>query len=244
MDPSWNPAVDAQAVDRAHRIGQQRDVTVYRLITCGTIEEAIYRRQVFKTKLMNEGHTSHFKRSEMRAMLRLGETSRSETHSRLVASFGDGLSAIGHCFGKDAEVTDHTAAMLCHYTCAPAKEKKNTSPPKEPVKEPVIKYGPENQAAEGAVQEPKNLALDVDSMHVRIYTQQRTPHDNGNDVEDDIPETYHSYELPERPQKSSAFFGGKLEMWREWIIGKDDASLLSRLYALLGKSYHEQRTQN
>jgi len=48
VDPSWNPAVDSQAVDRAFRIGQTKNVVVYRLITCGTIEEKIYRRQIFK----------------------------------------------------------------------------------------------------------------------------------------------------------------------------------------------------
>jgi superfamily II DNA or RNA helicase len=41
MDPWWNPAVEDQAADRAHRIGQQRPVTIYRLITKGTIEEQI-----------------------------------------------------------------------------------------------------------------------------------------------------------------------------------------------------------
>lgn len=41
MDPWWNPAVEDQASDRAHRIGQQRPVTVYRLVTKGTIEEQI-----------------------------------------------------------------------------------------------------------------------------------------------------------------------------------------------------------
>jgi SNF2 family DNA or RNA helicase len=46
VDPSWNPAVDNQSVDRAYRIGQSRDVVVYRLMTCGTVEEKIYRRQV------------------------------------------------------------------------------------------------------------------------------------------------------------------------------------------------------
>lgn len=43
MDPWWNPAVEDQAADRAHRIGQQRPVTVYRLVTADTIEEKIVR---------------------------------------------------------------------------------------------------------------------------------------------------------------------------------------------------------
>jgi SNF2 family DNA or RNA helicase len=41
MDPWWNPAVEDQASDRAHRLGQQRPVTIYRFITKGTIEERI-----------------------------------------------------------------------------------------------------------------------------------------------------------------------------------------------------------
>ncbi len=41
MDPWWNPAVEDQATDRAHRIGQERPVTVYRLVAEGTIEEKI-----------------------------------------------------------------------------------------------------------------------------------------------------------------------------------------------------------
>ena len=41
MDPWWNPASEDQASDRAHRIGQLRPVTVYRLVTKGTIEEKI-----------------------------------------------------------------------------------------------------------------------------------------------------------------------------------------------------------
>ena len=49
MDPYWNPAVDAQAVDRVHRIGQRRDVIIYRLVAAGTVDEKVYRKQVFKT---------------------------------------------------------------------------------------------------------------------------------------------------------------------------------------------------
>jgi SNF2 family DNA or RNA helicase len=43
LDPWWNPAVEDQATDRAHRIGQTKPVTVYRLIARGTIEEQIIR---------------------------------------------------------------------------------------------------------------------------------------------------------------------------------------------------------
>ncbi|KAF3336752.1 DNA excision repair protein ERCC-6-like isoform X1 [Carex littledalei] len=48
IDPAWNPSMDNQSVDRAYRIGQTKDVIVYRLMTCGTIEEIIYKKQVFK----------------------------------------------------------------------------------------------------------------------------------------------------------------------------------------------------
>ena len=41
MDPWWNPAVEDQAADRAHRMGQLRPVTIYRFITRGTIEDKI-----------------------------------------------------------------------------------------------------------------------------------------------------------------------------------------------------------
>lgn len=44
FDPDWNPMTDAQARERAWRFGQKRSVTVYRLITAGTIEEKIYHR--------------------------------------------------------------------------------------------------------------------------------------------------------------------------------------------------------
>ncbi len=40
-DPSWNPAEDSQAVDRCYRIGQEKDVSVFRLIAAGTVEEKV-----------------------------------------------------------------------------------------------------------------------------------------------------------------------------------------------------------
>jgi DNA excision repair protein ERCC-6 len=53
FDPDWNPATDTQARERAWRIGQEKQVTIYRLMTSGTIEEKIYHRQIFKQFLVN-----------------------------------------------------------------------------------------------------------------------------------------------------------------------------------------------
>jgi superfamily II DNA or RNA helicase len=53
MDPWWNPAVEAQATDRAHRIGQTRPVTVYRLLTRNTVEERVRRLQESKRAIID-----------------------------------------------------------------------------------------------------------------------------------------------------------------------------------------------
>jgi SNF2 family DNA or RNA helicase len=51
LDPWWNPAVEAQAIDRAHRIGQVRPVMAYRLVAAGTVEEKILQLQETKREL-------------------------------------------------------------------------------------------------------------------------------------------------------------------------------------------------
>ncbi|XP_056636505.1 DNA excision repair protein ERCC-6-like [Diorhabda sublineata] len=53
-DPDWNPATDTQARERAWRIGQDKQVTIYRLLAAGTIEEKMYQRQVWKQLLSNK----------------------------------------------------------------------------------------------------------------------------------------------------------------------------------------------
>jgi len=50
-DPWWNPAVEAQASDRAHRIGQDKPVFVYKMIAEGTVEERIVQMQARKKDL-------------------------------------------------------------------------------------------------------------------------------------------------------------------------------------------------
>lgn len=51
LDPWWNPAVETQAIDRAHRVGQTRQVFAYRLICKGTVEEKIAELQKQKREL-------------------------------------------------------------------------------------------------------------------------------------------------------------------------------------------------
>ena len=62
VDPNWNPAYDLQAQDRAYRIGQIRDVEVFRLVSAGTIEEIVYARQIYKQQQANIGYTASTER--------------------------------------------------------------------------------------------------------------------------------------------------------------------------------------
>ncbi len=59
-DPWWNPAVEDQATDRSHRIGQEQPVFVYKLITAGTVEEVILGMQVKKRQLFEGILSSEF----------------------------------------------------------------------------------------------------------------------------------------------------------------------------------------
>lgn len=62
FDPNWNPSYDLQAQDRAYRIGQHRDVEVYRLVSAGTIEEIVYARQIYKQQQANIGYNASTER--------------------------------------------------------------------------------------------------------------------------------------------------------------------------------------
>ena len=68
VDPWWNPAVEEQATDRAHRIGQEKTVHVIKIITSGTIEEKIYQLQLRKKEMIDSiikpGETMISKMSE------------------------------------------------------------------------------------------------------------------------------------------------------------------------------------
>ncbi|KAF2095419.1 hypothetical protein NA57DRAFT_44686 [Rhizodiscina lignyota] len=68
VDPNWNPSYDLQAQDRAYRIGQTRDVEVFRLISAGTIEEIVYARQIYKQQQANIGYNASLERRYFRGV--------------------------------------------------------------------------------------------------------------------------------------------------------------------------------
>jgi DNA excision repair protein ERCC-6-like 2 len=65
VDPNWNPSYDLQAQDRAYRIGQTRDVEVFRLVSQGTLEEIVYARQIYKQQQANIGYTASSQKGEI-----------------------------------------------------------------------------------------------------------------------------------------------------------------------------------
>ncbi|PYH49874.1 DNA-dependent ATPase RAD26 [Aspergillus saccharolyticus JOP 1030-1] len=85
-DPDWNPSTDMQARERAWRLGQKRDVTIYRLMTAGTIEEKIYHRQIFKQFLTNKilkdpNQRQTFQMSDLHDLFSLGEDNQGATET-------------------------------------------------------------------------------------------------------------------------------------------------------------------
>ena len=69
IDPWWNPAAERQAVSRAHRIGQDRKVTLYRFITKNSIEEKIVRLQSYKDALTDALIRPEFSRETIEELL-------------------------------------------------------------------------------------------------------------------------------------------------------------------------------
>jgi SNF2 family DNA or RNA helicase len=74
FDPWWNPAIEAQAIDRTHRIGQTRTVIAYKLLTEGTVEERIWDLQQRKSALARdllgeEGFARSLTRSDLEWLL-------------------------------------------------------------------------------------------------------------------------------------------------------------------------------
>ena len=102
-DPDWNPSTDLQARERSWRIGQDKDVAVYRFLCAGTIEEKIYHRQLFKQFVSNKvlsdpNSRKHFNSKGLADLFHLGDDDSCST-----------LDMFDAC-DDDADATDAAAA--------------------------------------------------------------------------------------------------------------------------------------
>lgn len=93
-DPDWNPSTDIQARERAWRLGQKRDITIYRLMTTGSIEEKIYHRQIFKTFLTNKilkdpKQRRFFKANDLHDLFTLGDQDEEGTETAQLFEGGE-----------------------------------------------------------------------------------------------------------------------------------------------------------
>jgi superfamily II DNA/RNA helicase len=110
LDPAWNPSTDNQAVDRIYRIGQEKDVIVMRLISCGTVEEKMYRKQVFKNGL------SHASTSDSETMRYFTQEQLSDLFSAPDGALesSETKKQLDELHGGERECSDEVARELEH----------------------------------------------------------------------------------------------------------------------------------
>ena len=108
FDPDWNPSTDTQARERSWRIGQDRNVTIYRLMTAGTIEEKIYHRQIFKQFLVNRilkdpKQRRFFKSNDLYELFTLSEATEEDNTetSAIFAGTGANIKVRPHQRSRD-----------------------------------------------------------------------------------------------------------------------------------------------
>uniref|UniRef100_A0A2P2MDJ6 Uncharacterized protein MANES_13G035800 n=1 Tax=Rhizophora mucronata TaxID=61149 RepID=A0A2P2MDJ6_RHIMU len=117
FDPDWNPSTDIQARERAWRIGQKQDVTVYRLITRGTIEEKVYHRQIYKHFLTNKilknpQQRRFFKARDMKNLFTLNDDmdSKSTETSNIFGQLSEDVNIVGTQQEKQDYRKNHNGA--------------------------------------------------------------------------------------------------------------------------------------
>ena len=111
-DPDWNPSTDIQARERAWRLGQKREVEIYRLMVAGTIEEKIFHRQIFKQFLTNKilkdpRQRQTFQMSDLHDLFTLGDSADATTEtSRLFQGAEVQLNGAKHSSKEIPDITD------------------------------------------------------------------------------------------------------------------------------------------
>ena len=107
LDPWWNPATEAQAIDRTHRIGQTRNVMVYRLIARDTIEEKVMALQARKAELFA-------------SVIDDGQRVRRQPGCRRYPRAARLALRLEHCVGAWPAVTIGSWKRLCRRWTSPA----------------------------------------------------------------------------------------------------------------------------
>ncbi|XP_044153225.1 DNA excision repair protein ERCC-6 isoform X2 [Bufo gargarizans] len=162
-DPDWNPSTDTQARERAWRIGQKKQVTVYRLLTAGTIEEKIYHRQIFKQFLTNRV----LKDPKQRRFFKSNDLYELFTLSSPDASQGTETSAIFAGIGSDVKLSKYPKKQMTTEVNGISKEgSTNTIKNEQPLQcmsAPSVttqSYGTETELSKGLDKPNSCIAFD------------------------------------------------------------------------------------
>lgn len=91
FDPNWNPSYDLQAQDRAYRIGQLRDVEVFRLVSSGSVEEVVYARQIYKQQQASIGYNATTERRYFKGVQNSAQKGEIFGLDNLLTFHNDGL---------------------------------------------------------------------------------------------------------------------------------------------------------
>jgi len=148
FDPSWNPADDAQAVDRSYRIGQRNPVTVYRLITAGTVEEKMYEKQVYKdgirrTVVETSGSNTarYFTPSELSEVFKLGPEGECSFLDKMNTDMENRPEAAIGSSGKPSFLSEHPSVIgiTSHDDVYSSKSNESNNPSAAPFATPQPK---------------------------------------------------------------------------------------------------------
>ncbi|XP_067093027.1 DNA excision repair protein ERCC-6 [Osmerus mordax] len=191
-DPDWNPSTDTQARERAWRIGQKLQVTVYRLLTAGTIEEKIYHRQIFKQFLTNRV----LKDPKQRRFFKSNDIYELFTLSNPDGSQGTETSAIFAGTGSDVQAPKKPVRSSSHKSNHSSHAHKN-SPASHFAASARSKHSSANHIPEDG-STPLH-SIDSQNQTKRLIDSQ-SPNQNGA-VSTDGQNTQHAHAHPDLAQK-------------------------------------------
>eukprot|EP00954_Amorphochlora_amoebiformis_P030439 1394682-Amorphochlora_amoeboformis.AAC.1 len=192
-DTDWNPAMDLQAQDRCHRIGQTRDVHIYRLVTLGTIEPSILKKSNQKRQMNNmvigdgQFNTDFFSKMDPRELLGLKKDEKTEERSaeevqRAMACVEDETDQIAA-----RRLNKETMAQAAEFSDGPGGKGRIPLKPHsfEQALSAVQRYALRFAEANGA---SASLKTPANGQHVRLLDAQdsQSKNDSAGNIEKDL----------------------------------------------------------